>query len=134
MSNFSAFRVASSAQVNAITRALVSSEQCDFQTKATVGSLVDLAFFLRLAVSKQICSDQKTLNGASLLADTIVTLIKQEFPCFSDFNFDDPVGYFEAVRESEENTDPELVAIFDSLFQKFRQVVDETDLLKVQEE
>ena len=134
MSDFSVFQLSKNAQVNAVTRALVSQEPCKFEVNATCGQLVDLAFFLRLAITKEICSDKQTVENVGILADTISTLIKQEFPSFSDFDWDDPVRYFEAVRESSQEPDSELVAIFDSLFQKFRQVVDEADLLKVQEE
>jgi hypothetical protein len=94
---------------------------------ATCGQLVDLAFFLRLAIEKGICDDKQTVENAGVLADTIATLIEQEFPSFSDFNWDDPVRYFEAVRESSKDPDPELAAIFESLFTRLQQVADAVD-------
>lgn len=127
MSDFSVFHLPKKAQVNAVTRALVSQEPCKFEVNATCGQLVDLAFFLRLAITKEICSDKQTVENVGILADTISTLIKQEFPSFSDFDWDDPVRYFEAVRESSQEPDSELVAIFDSLFQKLQRAADAID-------
>ena len=127
MSDFSVFHVNSDPKINVVKRALVSQESCELRTLAKIGDLVDLALFIRLAIAKQICTDQKTLKSTSNFADMIEDLIKQEYPCFFDFDFNNPVGYFEAIRESSQQLDPELVAIFDSLFQKFRQVVDEVD-------
>lgn len=126
MSDFSVFHLSKNAQVNAVTRALVSQEPCKFEVNATCGQLVDLAFFLRLAITKEICSDKQTVENVGILADTISTLIKQEFPCFSDFDWADPVRYFEAVQEFQ-SPDPEMVAIFDSLFQKLQRAADAID-------
>lgn len=127
MSDFSVFHINSGSNLNVVKCALASQESCEIRFLAKIGDLIDLALFIRLALAKRICTDQKTLKSTSNFADMIEHLIKQEYPCFFDFDFNEPVGYFEAVQESEENTDPELVAIFDSLFQKFRQVVDEVD-------
>jgi hypothetical protein len=127
MSDFSAPYSTKTAQINAITRAFVSQEPCKFEVNATCGQLVDLAFFLRLAIEKGICDDKQTVENVATLADTIATLITQDYPSFSDFDWDNPVRYFEALRESSKEPDPQLVAIFDSLFQKLQQAVDAID-------
>jgi len=127
MSDFSVFHLTNDAQVNAVTRALVSQEPCKFKVNATYGQLVDLAFFLRLAIEKGICDDEQTGENVGTLADAIVTLITQEFPSFSDIDWDNPVRYFEALRESLKEPDSQLVEIFNLLFTRLQQAADAVD-------
>lgn len=127
MSHFSVFHLTSSNQTKAIACAVACTENCKFQINSTIGDIVNLAVFLRLAVKKQICTDEKTLNGFTNLADQILTYVVGEFPFFSDIKEVDPEFYFDALKEAAEPDLGEVTQILDSLFQKFRQFVDEVD-------
>lgn len=127
MSHFSVFHLTSSEQTKAIACAVACTENCKFQINSTIGDIVNLAVFLRLAVKKEICTDEKTLNGFTSLADQIFTYVVGEFPFFSDIKEVDPETYFDALKESNVPNSEEVTQILDSLFAKFQQAVDAVD-------
>jgi hypothetical protein len=127
MSNFSVFQVTTDNQTKAIACALASTEQCKFQIDSTIGDLINLAAFLRLGVSKNICTDERTVKGVGNLADIILATIKQEYPFFVDMENINPDVYFEALRESNEVDLSEVQSALESLFSKFQQVVNAVD-------
>lgn len=127
MSDFSVFHLTSSNQTKAIACALACTEKCKFQVNSTIGDITNLAVFLRLAVKKEICSDEKTLIGVTKLAEQILTYVVTEYPFFSEIKEVDPETYFDALKEAAKPDLGEVTQILDSLFQKFRQVVDEVD-------
>ena len=127
MSDFSVFHLTSSNQTKAIACALACTEECKFQVNSTIGDIVNLAVFLRLAIKKEVCTDEKTLVGVTKLADQILTYVVQAYPFFSDIKEVDPETYFDALKEAAKPDLEEVTQILDSLFTKFQQAVDAID-------
>lgn len=129
MSDFQGFYVDGSidpkVQADAIACAIASTEDCYFHISSNVGTIVELAMFLKLAIDQKICDDSSLVEAVSCLRSGIISSIKSDYPCFETFDFSSYEKFISSKKMAHSvNVNPALAQMFDGIFQQLQQHLD----------